>query len=38
MKFPDILCALPEVKEGILNRDDTIGIKEIFSDFISYCI
>lgn len=36
MKFSEILCSLPEVKERFNTVDDNIGIKEVFFDFIQY--
>ena len=37
MKFPELLCSLPEVKEKSSLSEDSLGIKETFTEFISYC-
>lgn len=36
MKFPEILCALPEVKERFSSTEDSIGIKDVFFEFVEY--
>ena len=36
MKFPDILCGLPEVKERSNLTEDSLGIKDVFFEFIEF--
>ena len=37
MRFPEILCSLPEVKDKSSLSEDTLGIREAFHEFIFYC-
>ncbi len=34
MRFADVLCSLPEIKQ---NAAEDIGVKEAFFEFIKYC-
>jgi hypothetical protein len=36
MSFSEILCSLPEVKERFSMAEDSIGVKEVFFEFIQY--
>jgi hypothetical protein len=36
MKFPEVLCGLPEVKERGNMTEDTLGIKDVFFEFIEF--
>ena len=36
MKFSEVLCGMPEVRERFNTMDDRIGIKDVFFEFIQY--